>query len=92
MRKLKTTVKFSDKDNVAIVLTDVEAGRKLEIAGETVEAKDSIPYGHKIALVDLKKGDRVFKYGEPVARCIADIPKGSWVHVHNVESIRGLGR
>ena len=88
---MKTTVKFSEKDNVAIVLQDVEPGQELEIAGESLEAKESIPYGHKIALKDLKKGERVFKYGEPVARCTADIAKGSWVHVHNVESIRGLG-
>ena len=28
------------------------------------------------------------EYGE---KCTEDIDKGSWVHVHNVESIRGLG-
>ena len=52
----------------------------------------SDPYGHKIALADLRPGEKIYKYGEAVGNCTAEITKGGWVHVHNVESIRGLGR
>ncbi len=88
---MKTIVKFEEKDNVAVVLVDSEENQEFCLGGERISAREKIPYGHKIALQTMKKGDIVYKYGEPVARCTADIEKGSWVHVHNVESIRGLG-
>lgn len=88
---MKTIVKFEENDNVAVVLLDVASGQTFELEGETFVSREAIPYGHKIALQEMKKGDIVYKYGEPVARCLEDIEKGSWVHVHNVESIRGLG-
>lgn len=89
---MRKTVKFTAKDNVAIVLDDIKAGQAILVEGEEIPAREEIPYGHKIALEDIPVGGTVFKYGEPVARCIQEIKKGDWVHVHNVESIRGLGR
>lgn len=88
---MKTIVKFEEKDNVAVVLLDSPKNQEFSIGDEKITAKENIPYGHKIALQAMKKGDTVYKYGEPVARYTEDIDKGSWVHVHNVESIRGLG-
>lgn len=88
---MKTIVKFEEKDNVAVVLVDAKEGQEFCLEGGKIAAGEEIPYGHKIALEAMKKGDIVYKYGEPVARCTADIEKGNWVHVHNVESIRGLG-
>lgn len=89
MRKI---VKFTPKDNVAIVLDDMKPDQDIEVDGEKIRVRDEIPYGHKIALTDIAVGSTVIKYGEPVARCTQEIRKGDWVHVHNVESIRGLGR
>lgn len=89
---MKKIIRFTYEDNVAVVLCDVKAGERMHLPDEEVQALEDIPYGHKIALAGMKKGDKVVKYGEPVARCTADIAKGSWVHIHNVESIRGLGR
>ncbi len=88
---MKTIVKFEEKDNVAVVLVDSKENQEFCLGGEKIVSIEKIPYGHKIALQEMKKGDTVYKYGEPVARCTSDIEKGSWVHVHNVESIRGLG-
>lgn len=89
MRKI---IRFTEKDNVAVVLEDVKPGLVMGLDGADITIGDEIPYGHKIALSDIAAGEKVYKYGEPVARCIKDIKKGEWVHVHNVESIRGLGR
>lgn len=89
---MRKVVKFTSKDNVAIVLDDLTPDQDIEVDGERIQVKDEIPYGHKIALADIAVGSHVFKYGEPVARCTHEIKKGEWVHVHNVESIRGLGR
>lgn len=89
---MRRFIRFDKKDNVAVVLDDIVKGETVVVEELELTAGEYIPYGHKIALADLNKGDTVVKYGEPVARCIADIHKGDWVHVHNVESIRGLGR
>ncbi|MCI8268868.1 MAG: UxaA family hydrolase [Lachnospiraceae bacterium] len=89
---MRKTVKFEEKDNVAIVLEDLKPDQVVDVAGEEIRVRGEIPYGHKIALEDVAEGGIIYKYGEPVARCIREIQKGDWVHVHNVESIRGLGR
>lgn len=89
---MRKTVKFTAEDNVAIVLDDLKPGQTISVEGEDILVREEIPYGHKIALEDIAVGGTVLKYGEPVARCIQEIKKGDWVHVHNVESIRGLGR
>lgn len=87
---MKRVIRLSEKDNVAVVLCDLEEGEFLEEIG--IRAKEAIPYGHKIALTDIRPGEKITKYGEAVGNCIGEIAKGGWVHVHNVESIRGLGR
>ena len=59
-----------DKDNVAVTLT----------------GEGNIPAGHKIAIKDVKKGEKVIKYGEVIGVAKEDIKTGDWVHVHNVKS------
>ena len=40
--------------------------------------------GHKYARVNIKKGENVIKYGNPIGHAIADIKVGEHVHTHNV--------
>ncbi len=40
--------------------------------------------GHKYALCDIKKGENVIKYGNPIGHATADIKAGEHVHTHNV--------
>ncbi len=42
--------------------------------------------GHKYALVDIKKGENVIKYGNPIGHATADIKKGEHVHSHNMKT------
>ena len=60
---------MDEKDNVVTCVTEVAAGQDVVYRkGQefcTVKAEENIPYCHKVALVDLKKGDEVIKYGEP---------------------------
>jgi (2R)-sulfolactate sulfo-lyase subunit alpha len=41
-----------------------------------------------VALVDLKQGQTVMKYGEDVGIMKADAKKGEHVHVHNMKTKR----
>ena len=48
-------------------------------------------YGHKIAVKDIKKDEIITKYGEEIGIATADIKVGEYVHVHNLDSMRGRG-
>lgn len=61
---------ISDKDNVCVVLDE----------------DGSIPFGHKIAKEDIRKGDPIIKYGYPIGHATCDIKKGEHVHVHNLKT------
>ncbi len=58
---------------------------------ETVTVIGDVPYGHKIAVRDIKKGELIIKYGEEIGAATKDIVKGEYVHVHNLEALRGRG-
>ena len=49
------------EDNVAVALSPVSQGAEEEIGGAVVSVREDIPFGHKLALRDFKKGDTVFK-------------------------------
>jgi altronate hydrolase len=42
--------------------------------------------GHKYALHDIKKGEDIIKYGDPIGHATEDIKKGEHVHTHNVKT------
>ena len=42
--------------------------------------------GHKYALRDIKKGENIIKYGNPIGHAIVDIKKGEHVHNHNIKT------
>ena len=52
------------------------------------DAKDDIPIGHKLAIVELAENDTVIKYGVDIGRVVAPISVGEHVHVHNVKTKR----
>ena len=83
------------KDNVAVVLEDVEAGAIVAAVGggrsEQVKAAQAIPFGHKVALTDMPQGTEVYKYGEIIGRASSPIRVGQHVHIHNIEGTRGRG-
>ena len=53
-----------------------------------LSARMDVPIGHKVALVDIKAGDTVLKYGQDIGQAKADIRKGEHVHVHNLRTKR----
>lgn len=75
-------IKISEEDNVAVAVEKAEKGSV--VFGIT--AVDDIPFGHKIALEDIKKGENVIKYGNPIGHAETDIKKGEWVHSHNLKT------
>ena len=52
----------------------------------SIQSKDEIPLGHKIAMNDLNEGDTILKYGHDIGKVVKPIKKGEHVHVHNVKT------
>ncbi len=82
-------------DNVGVVVVEgLRSGTKMlcvvtsDNSSFELEALDDVPIGHKIALGDLKSGDTAIKYGEDIGKFVADVKKGSHVHVHNLKTKR----
>ena len=42
--------------------------------------------GHKYAICDIKSGENVIKYGNPIGHAICDIKKGEHIHTHNMKT------
>lgn len=97
MEETRLALKVDDKDNVATIFANgVTDGMRVEIrdqrgASAETEVIGDIPYGHKIAVCPIRKGERVIKYGESIGAASADIQKGEHVHVHNMAAMRGRG-
>ena len=52
-------VKVANNDNVAIAIKDLKKGTDV---GDGIILNEDIPQAHKLALVDIKKGDPVIRY------------------------------
>jgi (2R)-sulfolactate sulfo-lyase subunit alpha len=83
------------KDTVGVVVVEgLKAGTAMtcvvtaDNSSFRLKSKMDVPIGHKIALVDIKKGDTVLKYGQDIGKTVADIKKGEHVHVHNLKTKR----
>jgi altronate dehydratase small subunit len=95
--ELKLALKVNDLDNVATIFASgVKAGSEVEMRdkqgrSERIVVLNDIPYGHKIAVTDIKDGDSVLKYGEEIGVASKAVPTGGHVHAHNLDSRRGRG-
>lgn len=74
--------KINFNDNVAVAIAPLIKGE----AVDGVIVKEKIPFGHKIALCDINKGEDIFKYGASIGKASQNISKGSLVHTHNLQS------
>ncbi|MCI6730469.1 MAG: UxaA family hydrolase [Clostridiales bacterium] len=95
--ELKLALKVDDLDNVATIFANgIVDGTQVEVRdkkgnSEIMTVIGDVPYGHKIALRDIAKGEPIMKYGESIGAASHDIRKGEYVHVHNLDAMRGRG-
>jgi altronate hydrolase len=82
-------LKIHDDDNVAVALEDVKKGSELLLGSAVFMARDDVAKGHKIALVDLKRGQPVVKYGFPIGHVTENVRAGQWLHDHNIKTNLG---
>ena len=93
----RIALKVTDKDNVATIFANgITDGTEVEIRdkkgnSEPVTVRGDVPYGHKIAIADIAAGQTIVKYGESIGVASREIAVGDYVHVHNLDSMRGRG-
>ncbi len=56
------------------------------IINEKDNVEVNLENGHKYALSDIEKGEKIIKYGFPIGRATEDIKKGEHVHTHNMKT------
>ncbi len=76
------------QDNVATMIGDADhsAVELIGVARGEIAAIDQISAGHKIALRDIAKDEAIVKFGVRIGHATQPIPRGAWVHLHNLAS------
>ena len=80
---------INKKDNVAVALKKIEKGFCVQWEGKNVELQEEIPQGHKFLIKDVKKGEDIIKYGNPIGHATEDLQAGAWIHIHNMKTNLG---
>ena len=94
---MSNLLRMNEKDNVAVCLAKGEAGETFTLTAKdgsksgSIKLLDAVPFAHKAALVDIGQGEHIIKYGEIIGAATQPIRAGQWVHVHNIEGLRGRG-
>lgn len=83
----------NEGDHVGVAVQDVEPGERRAVYMDsdraiTITVKETIPLGHKVALVDLDEGRDVIEYRVRVGLAREPIAAGQHVHIHNIRSAR----
>lgn len=81
-------LKINENDNVIIATRDIGKDDPVIAGGSLLfSARDAVAAGHKIALYEIKTGENVVRYGEPIVKAIEKIMPGQWIHTHNTKPI-----
>jgi altronate dehydratase len=88
---MKRAMRIGPDDNTATALNDIDAGETISLVSKSgpvgeMTTRQAVPFGHKVAVIDIKKGAKIMKYGEVIGLATQPINKGDYVHTHNVES------
>ncbi|NCF47017.1 MAG: hypothetical protein GWP24_05550 [Alphaproteobacteria bacterium] len=69
-------------DNVVTLLDEKS---EIQCLDNGMVINGNIPFGHKISLLPIARGDAIIKYGVRIGVATSFIEKGEHVHVHNCE-------
>lgn len=88
---LDPLIRLHPQDNVAVVLQELFQGSRISLTDTTIDIRERIPVGHKVALATIPTGMAVIRYGFPIGSALREIQPGAWVHSHNL-GIRDFAR
>jgi altronate hydrolase len=77
-------VVLRETDTVAIAPSPIPRGALVLVGRRTIEAREPIALGHKIAIVDADEKSAVRKFGHVIGFASRALRAGDWVHTHNL--------
>ncbi|MDR0411103.1 MAG: altronate dehydratase family protein [Treponema sp.] len=80
-------IRINSTDTVAVALESLAKGESVVVEGKTLVCLEDIPRGHKVALKNINKGEKVVKYGCVIGAAVQDILTGAHVHTHNLKTL-----
>ena len=92
---MKRCILLNANDTVVTLLSAAEPGDEfivVDTASVTcgkIVVKEPVPFAHKVAIQEMKKGEKVIKMNIVIGLASEDIPVGTYAHVHNILSIEG---
>jgi len=80
---MKNLIILNKNDNVAVTTFSILPQTK--IVNQGIVSIDPIPFGHKICLKPINKGEPIIKYDQVIGFASKSIKPGEHVHSHNLE-------
>ena len=80
---MNSLIVLNKNDNVGV--SQFKMPEKTKINGQDISTIDPIPFGHKVCLKPIKKGDPIIKYDQIIGFASKNISAGEHVHTHNLE-------
>lgn len=78
-------IKVHPDDNVAVALADLWKDEVLKLGNNEIEVITDVAAKHKISLVNLAEGDKIYMYGVLVGTAMVPVKKGEVLTVDNVK-------
>ena len=75
-------IQLSESDNIAVSSINIPENALIE--NHKFKTITKIPQGHKISIKEIKKGEKIIKYGQIIGEATENIQEGEHVHSHNL--------
>jgi len=75
-------------DNICVAARNLKRGESITAGQHSIETREDVRMGHKIALSQIAAGEAVRKYGQTIGFATQPIEPGQVVHSHNLEAGR----
>ncbi len=89
---MESLLKISPIDNVAVAIKELKIGDCIKLGDSEILIKTDIPFGHKVALVNIPTASEIIKYGHRIGFAKCDITCGELVNENNLKTaLSGIG-
>ena len=75
-----------EADNVLVCCRTVKTGEVVMIDGGDMTMRQDVDVGHKVARTDIRRDEKIIKYGVSIGLAVDAIQRGEHVHLHNMKS------
>ena len=85
-RIMNKLIQIHPADNVLIVRSSIFSDDNEVINRVKIVFDKPLGLGHKIASINIQKGEQIIKYGVPIGSALQNIKVGEHIHLHNMKS------